>query len=105
LKLKKNKGKLTKVFVGRVSVDSGQLMITDPCYLSSWKDNEFMPGTDNDGSYSYDTACKITLNNKFGVIDECRAAVFRSGYGDGTYPVYAYLNSDGRVVKVTVVMK
>jgi hypothetical protein len=25
---------------GSVGVDSGQLMITDPCYLGSWKDNE-----------------------------------------------------------------
>jgi hypothetical protein len=27
--------------VGYVGVDSGQVMIVDPCYLGEWKDNEF----------------------------------------------------------------
>lgn len=27
--------------IGECGVDSGQLMIVDPCYLKDWKDNEF----------------------------------------------------------------
>ena len=27
--------------IGYVGVDSGQVMIVDPCYLGDWKDNEF----------------------------------------------------------------
>lgn len=30
-----------KVLIGQVAVDSGQIMIVDPCYLNEWKDNEF----------------------------------------------------------------
>jgi len=32
-----------EVLVGYVGVDSGQVMIVDPCYLREWKDNEFNP--------------------------------------------------------------
>ena len=28
--------------VGHVPVDTGQLMITDPCYLRDWEDNDFV---------------------------------------------------------------
>lgn len=30
-----------KVLIGQIGVDSGQVMIVDPCYLKEWKDNEF----------------------------------------------------------------
>ena len=30
-----------KELVGYVGVDSGQVMIVDPCYLGQWEDNEF----------------------------------------------------------------
>lgn len=30
-----------KVLIGHIGVDSGQIMIVDPCYLNDWKDNEF----------------------------------------------------------------
>jgi hypothetical protein len=30
-----------KELIGYVGVDSGQVMIVDPCYLGNWKDNEF----------------------------------------------------------------
>lgn len=30
-----------KVFVGYISVDSGQVMVVDPCYLNEWEGNEF----------------------------------------------------------------
>lgn len=30
-----------KVLVGHIGVDSGQVMIVDPCYLNKWEDNEF----------------------------------------------------------------
>lgn len=32
---------MKKEIIGYVGVDSGQVMIVDPCYLSRWKDNEF----------------------------------------------------------------
>ena len=27
--------------LGHIGVDSGQVMVGDPCYLSKWKDNEY----------------------------------------------------------------
>ena len=33
--------KMEKIYLGKVGVDSGQLMITDPCYVSSFKDEEY----------------------------------------------------------------
>lgn len=32
---------MKKELVGYVPVDSGQVIIVDPCYLDKWKDNEF----------------------------------------------------------------
>jgi len=50
----------TKKLLGTVGVDSGQLMITDPCYLNN----------------------KKSFNHK--------EIIFPSGFGDGIYEVYAY---------------
>jgi hypothetical protein len=30
-----------KELIGHIGVDSGQVMIVDPCYLSKWEDNDF----------------------------------------------------------------
>jgi hypothetical protein len=32
---------MKKIFLGHVGVDSGQLMITDPCYVNDFKSNDF----------------------------------------------------------------
>lgn len=32
---------MKKIFLGNVGVDSGQLMITDPCYVNDFESNEF----------------------------------------------------------------
>lgn len=95
--------------VGRCGVDSGQLMIIDPCYLSDWVDNDCDDKVGK-SSMSYAGACKATLSedmygqlhNKIGID---LAVAFSSGYGDGLYPVYARKNEDGRVVEVKVVME
>ena len=34
-----------KIKLGNVGVDSGQLMVTDPCYVKIFKNNEFDPKT------------------------------------------------------------
>ncbi|MFP3443206.1 hypothetical protein R0K18_36280, partial [Pantoea sp. SIMBA_133] len=47
-------------FIGEVCVDSGQLMIIDPCYLHEWKSGEY--GAE-DGNH-YDQACKASLSDK-----------------------------------------
>ena len=34
---------MSKKLLGHVGVDSGQLMVTDPCYINMFKINEFNP--------------------------------------------------------------
>ena len=98
--------KLTKKLIGRCPVDSGQLMIVDPCYLSVWKDGDFLPNKKKPQN-SYDAVCRITINNKNGRAGQTKenGVVFASGYGDGYYPVYGYYNAEGRILKVEIDMK
>ena len=30
-----------KELIGYIGIDSGQVLIVDPCYLSNWKDDEY----------------------------------------------------------------
>ena len=34
---------MTTKLLGQFTVDSGQVMIGDPCYLNEWRDNDFNP--------------------------------------------------------------
>ena len=84
---------MKKVKIGTAGVDSGQLMVSDPCYVKDFISNEV--DFDNkkiDNSYSY-KACHQTLNNENqgGELGNGRGVVFSTGIGDGSYPVYAYL--------------
>lgn len=87
--------------IGSVWVDSGQMMLGDPCYLHDWKANN--AAFDQHGDYSYAGACTATCSDDAaGILGEGLSAVFATGYGDGTYPVDVTYNSDGRVVAVTI---
>lgn len=161
---------MKKKLLGYVGVDSGQLMITDPCYIESqWEDKDFvdtrmymhlktkrtyiytkdpealekyptaepfahyeaitsngktmnemegskevmpipLPETDNlIGTFSYGGISQTTIADQHQIHYQMGhpgvAVAFRSGYGDGTYPVYGYFNKDGRCVKVEINMK
>jgi hypothetical protein len=161
--------------IGVVGVDSGQILLTDPCYLDTWKTGNIddavahpvyrdkfgklwqysrtghvnvpgfsvqrFPGSYEDpigpgkacpnqliasgwwkladdinerpkgctGAYSYAGACDATLGEgcggqlNFEHGHEGAGVAVSSGYGDGTYPVYAHYNKDGRVRKVEIV--
>jgi len=160
-----------KVLLGYACVDSGQLIITDPCYLKDFKThlsdedlgydiyrhvktgklwsyvvanrrdglliNEFpcystvieeygkTPNeliesgefilTDIDptphiseGEYSYRGTCKLTSNKnqggqlKFNAKHAGAGVAFKSGYGDGEYPVYAEYNEEGVITRVII---
>ena len=88
---------------GMFSVDSGQAMVGDPCYLDDWdtnKNDEWnLEG--KEGQYSYQGASATTVANNFGSLG-FNAVVFSTGYGDGLYPVYVKLNDDGRVSMVVI---
>ena len=101
------------VRVGSVMVDSGQVMVGDPCYLGDFKTHE---QCDREGglhlepadctapyAYSYEGACQATCSPAMlGEIDGGKACAVSSGYGDGMYPVYAEKNREGRVVALHV---
>jgi hypothetical protein len=89
---------------GWFSVDSGQAMVGDPCYLDQWKTNE---GEEWDlegkiGQYSYQGASATTIENSYGELGIGTAVVFNTGYGDGYYPVFVEMNEDGRISKVVI---
>jgi len=88
--------KKTKKLIGYCGVDSGSIMITDPCYLGAWKDNEPFQEKEKgeDGNYSYRGACEKTCGNDqagqlLNEIGAKMAVVSTTGFGDGVYPVYA----------------
>jgi hypothetical protein len=90
--------------VGSFSVDSGQAMVGDPCYLDQWQTNENEPFELDGkvGQYSYLGACATTISQNAGELGIGSAVVFNTGYGDGVYPVYVQYNEDGRVAKVVI---
>lgn len=72
--------------VGECSVDSGQIMIIDPCYV--------------DEGLDYKEVCKISLSNKgYGEFEG--GFVTTTLWGDGTYPVYAEFEGD-RISSLTI---
>ena len=111
----------TKKLLGYAAVDSGQLLITDPCYLedewgrnNEWegkiKPNEDAFSKENLGcqkDYNYQGCCLTTLHNKElgGELEfkngvASAGVVFSSG-GDGKYPVYAEYKN-GKITKITI---
>jgi|TARA_R100000329_G_C7526804_1_gene185797 hypothetical protein len=142
--------KKQRQLLGYCGVDSGQILLTDPCYISEFIDNEFdnksqfidvktkkiinrpedfynfeddkIPGYDKnmntlikegifkeldrdlDSSYSYNGACHQTCfqKNQGGELGNGMGVAVSSGWGDGSYPVYANYDEDGRVSSVTI---
>lgn len=101
-------------YIGEVAVDSGQLMVTDPCYIDQeWEQEPFRLVRDLERTdetvfnYSYDGACNATLSGgghgqlAFKVGHAGAGVAFHTGWGDGMYPVFAEKH-DGRIVRVYV---
>lgn len=92
---------MTKKLLGNCGVDSGQLIIGDPCYFKDWKDGEW-----NDHNSHYGQACELTLGKRgggqmtiTGIAGD--GVVFGTG-GDGNFPVYGHYNEDGSIKKITI---
>jgi hypothetical protein len=89
--------------VGSIPVDSGQIMLVDPCYIKQDFESEYdaVPGL------NYAGACKQTLGKGgcggFGN-EHCSTIAFatRTAYGDGNYPVYVKRAKDGRILSVRI---
>jgi len=79
------------VRIGSIGIDSGQLILGDPCHVDGKPIDEARAGMLGDKH-----ALAIPLTN---VADA--AIIVSTGYGDGIYPVYAQIH-DGRVMRVVV---
>lgn len=82
--------------IGHIGVDSGQVMIVDPCYVIDDKDK-------------YEHICEVTLSDEQGgpvlpnVPNNAMLAVAHSTRdGDGVFPVYAECDKDGRILSLRV---
>lgn len=83
--------------IGYCGVDSGQILLIDPCYV--WSDN-FDPDGEPTGG-NYDAACRITLSDS-GAGEVAGGVVTGTYDGDGVYPVTAEMDSSGRILRVTI---
>lgn len=99
-------------YVGVVGVDSGQLMVCDPCYIESeWQPQVHLDfGDAHKGEFSYDGACNATMSEKrYGQLNyrmgHAGAGVaFSSGWGDGSYEVRIRRTPEGRIAEARIVM-
>lgn len=98
------------VQIGVVGVDSGQLLLCDPCYINSQWQEEWVSNFDNPPApFCYSACCKATLSSeRYGQLNYDLghagvAVAFASGMGDGVYPVYARFDG-GRIAEVKIVM-
>lgn len=100
--------------IGVVAVDSGQLMICDPCYIDRhWvvekQENKSDSGV-HKGKFSYLGMGLKTVKNKYGQIDFPRghsglAVALQCGYGDGLYEVHARFNKADRITEVRITLQ
>jgi len=76
--------------IGRVAVDSGTLMIGDPCYLidDNWSGKDYDQELVNDSSW--DLFKQLYNDNR-----SLKALIFSSGFGDGVYDVFAKIKDYG----------
>lgn len=109
---KKNVKELTKVNeivkIGKVAVDSGQLMICDPCYIDlEWSKVELHDGAKPNNGLNYHACCvrnddqKLYKQLNFKLGHAGAGIVFNGGDGDGVYPVFAHVK-DGIITKVEI---
>jgi len=102
-----------RVKVGSIAVDSGQVMIVDPCYVESgWKRDESRGPPEPDRGITYKAVCAAKKPSYGGVpyraLDGKRAfgaVVATSGQGDGIYPVYADIDKNGAVRSLTILFE
>lgn len=97
--------------IGYVGVDSGQLLLCDPCYIDSqWEEEDFSDeNLSPKHAFSYNACSQATLSEngygqlKYKMGHDGVGVAFRTAFGDGVYPVYAKIDDDGNIKSVEVV--
>lgn len=96
---------MTKKLIGYAPVDSGQLIVIDPCYLAEWKDGEAYPKRgDKDYGNHYAKCCEVSDEGGEVVVAGVAGAgvASRTAYGDGRYPVYRVYDKKGELVRLEI---
>lgn len=92
--------------IGHVWVDSGQIVVVDPCYLDEWVADAFdYDETCCEPRFSYNGSCAVTCGRvregeQAGQLEH-GAVASRTAWGDGVYPAYVDVRG-GRVVRLSV---
>jgi len=93
------------VKIGECPVDSGQIMLVDPCYIKDFDSDDYnwqeWVGNRHGTKFSYSSTCNVTIESPAQGGQVGLGVATSSGWGDGTYPVYATIE-DGRVASVTI---
>ena len=91
---------MKKEIIGQVGVDSGSILISDPCHINNYFSIQgkdiYKIYPENERHFQINT--KATKNT----IKIPIAMTLRTGYGDGIYPVTATYNADGVISKVEI---
>jgi hypothetical protein len=99
---------MTEKLIGHIGVDSGQMLLCDPCYIDSMWSKDDVPADFRDlsafeGKFNYLGAAQATLSDKkAGILDMSSGAVCSTGWGDGLYPVYVTYEGD-RISEMRIV--
>lgn len=95
---------MVRIKVGECDVDSGQIMIIDPCYVLHDND-EIVGGNHGDDKPTYDellAAYDLRENlTRVGPMSWQGGVVTSDFGGDGTFPVYAEMDGH-RVLSLTI---
>lgn len=92
--------------IGVVGVDSGTLLVGDPCYFlgDKWADKQY-------DEELVDGMKGLSKQLKFDMGHDGKGVVFTAGFGDGVYEVWALIKdygddkgSDKRVKEVKIVL-
>ena len=101
--------------IGSCGVDSGQLFITDPCYVKHQEQGngewnmEWIDGDDGTRSYKtlpdptldgetknfYSKVCEANGNSRYGGAEVELGVAFGTTHGDGNYAVKGIFDEDG----------
>lgn len=84
--------------VGTASVDSGMLAIIDPCYVMDW-----IKSHNKEDGHLNEAFEATTKEERCGHIFSDLAFCFESGWGDGTYDIYARKEGK-RIAEIRIIL-
>ena len=104
---------MSEQLAGYCSVDSGQILICDPCYIGSDFDTDPKFAIVEKPKLTYDGCCDVTVGPPRGEAiagqlyhargHEGAGVAMSAGYGDGVYPVFVTYAANGRVREARIV--